>query len=225
MKDNGEILSAINKESFDAFKPVNNYVFDKNNFCVTSLSKLPAIAALCSDGLASLKNSSSLGNPNNSSFVSDNNNKRVTGAPSTNSNPSNTENNNSKNDKSKNNNKKNLYDRGDSKATGQAIGSGLLSSFKYGIDTWRNFNQIKSFNQGMMNNAFIVRNAELNPPRLSFNPSPNIYPPAMYTGAPLGYMNPYSSTFNYNNNSFYYNTYDPTSGTTLSTDTSFGFSP
>jgi hypothetical protein len=223
IKDNNEIISSVNDKLFLDFGSNSNYQFDNKNFCDISMKNLKTIDGLCSNGLAFIDGKTS---SQSNGGVSGNRQSASGGGSSV------SEGNNSKSEnKAKGNNSKsshtsntNLYDRGESMTKGEAVGSGLLSSLKYGIDTWRNFNQIKSFNQGMMNNAYVVRNAELNPPRLSFNPAPNNYPPAMYTGLPLGYMNPYSSTFNYNNNSFYFNTYDPTSGTSLSNDTGYSFS-
>jgi hypothetical protein len=211
LDSNNKIIMSVNKD-IGAEVRKNSYEIDKNNFCNPTYKDMPNIRSICANGMAALvpkkndppKPNDNDGGSSNGNFNSSKGNNQT---------------------KNKKTNEKNNREVGESPSTGQAIGSGLLSSLKYGMDTWRNFNQIRSFNQGMMNNAFMVRNAQLNPPHLSFNPPPPMYPPAMYTGTPLGYMNPYSSTFNYNNNSFYYNTYDPTAGTSLSTDTSFSFTP
>lgn len=107
-------------------------------------------------------------------------------------------------------------------SVGSNILSGLLGLIPYGMQIMNNTSQNNYNNQQWMQRQLMVKNAQLYGGTLSRNPqSPNSYNQRTFsTGMPLGYSNPFSTNFNYNNNAFYYNTYDPLKASTTSTNSS-----
>lgn len=97
--------------------------------------------------------------------------------------------------------------------TGNYISAGVVNAMGTAVNSFRNYQNTRAVTNMYQQSAAYSAYAEYNQQNLLYwqpQVPANFTSPYLYTGAPLGSINPYSTNFNYNNNSFYYNTsYDP----------------
>lgn len=99
------------------------------------------------------------------------------------------------------------------KSAGSYVGAGVINAMGTALTSLRSYQQNMAVTGAYKQAAAYSAYAEYQQQNQLYwmpNAPQNFTSPYLYTGAPLGSINPYSTNFNYNNTSFYYNTtYDP----------------